>query len=239
MHNNNQTELQARLGLTFHRSELLTLALTHRSFLHERPEEGPESNERLEFLGDSFLGVVIAGELYKRFPDEPEGKLTEMRSRLVRTEALADIGARLGIGACLRLGRGEEQSGGRERSRNLARGFEAVVGAVFVDQGYRTAMALVLRCFKGRLAAMDERFTNYKSLLQEAAQGSGQPAPEYHTVSEGGPGHTRQFTVEVSTRDGLKMAGLGSTKRQAEQAAAKAAYEAATSSPIDGKMSHR
>lgn len=217
--------LQTRLGVAFRDPAVLRLALTHRSFLHERPLEAPESNERLEFLGDAFLGLVIADELYKRFPGEAEGTLTEMRSRLVRTEMLAGISERLGIGECLLLGRGEEQSGGRARPRNLARVFEAVVGAVYVDQGYRKARAFVLRAYKGKLGALDARFTNYKSLLQEAVQSKGHRAPEYRTVGEAGSGEGHLFTVEV--RAGPETAqGTGATKQQAEQAAAKAAYEA-------------
>lgn len=222
----NQPErlLEDRLGVAFRDTAVLRLALTHRSFVHERPLEAPESNERLEFLGDAFLGMVIAGELYRRFPDEDEGRLTEMRSRLVRTETLASLASTLGIGVALRLGRGEEASGGRDRARNLARVFEAVVGAVFVDQGYRKGRAFVLRAFRGKLGGLDERFANYKSMLQEAVQSQGGPAPSYRTMSDAGPLPER-FTVEV--RAGTETAtGTGSTKQQAGQAAAKAALEA-------------
>lgn len=221
-------ELEASLGVTFRDPALLRLALTHRSFLYERPLEAPESNERLEFLGDALLGFVIGDALFKRYPEEAEGSLTEARSRLVRTETLASIAAALGIGDHLLLGRGEEASGGRGRARNLARAFEAVIGAIYVDQGYRKARSVLLRIYRKHLAALHGGLVNYKSLLQEEVQATRRRPPMYTTIGEAGPGHTRLFTVEVRTETGLIAHGEGNTKQQAQQAAAKSAYESMT-----------
>ena len=218
--------LEQRLGVSFHDPSLLGLALTHRSFLHERPGEAAESNERLEFLGDAFLGLVAGEELFRRFPELPEGRLTEMRSHLVRTGTLARIAVELEVGPALLLGHGEELSGGRRRERNLARALEAILGALFVDQGYVDARQVTLMLFEELLAPLaDASVRDDKSLLQEMVQSQGKPAPAYHTIGQVGPDHTKVFTVEVRV-DGEALArGSGASKRKAEQAAAREAYE--------------
>ena len=217
--------LEVALGVRFRDRLLLRLALTHSSFVHERPEEAPESNERLEFLGDAFLGLVIAEELYKRFPEHPEGRLTEMRSRLVRTETLAQLSAHLRIGDRLYLGHGEEQSGGRSRERNLARALEAVLGALLLDRGFARARKATLALFRDLLGPLPaEASRDYKSLLQEEVQALGKPSPSYQVVGQEGPDHTRRFTVEVVVEGASLAVGAGATKRRAEQEAAKAAY---------------
>lgn len=217
--------LAAALGITFHDPLLLRLALVHRSFIHERPSEAPESNERLEFLGDALLGLVIAHELYARFPDEPEGRLTEMRARLVRMESLAGLAAELDIGERLYLGRGEESSGGRLRQRNLASAVEAVLGAVLLDQGYPVARDLVVLLFTDALQSLAEEIPwNYKSLFQEAVQATGRHAPTYDMVAQEGPEHTKMFVVEVRIDGEVAAVGRGTSKQRAEQEAARAAY---------------
>jgi ribonuclease-3 len=216
--------LEDRLKSPFRDKAWLRLGLTHRSYLHERPEEASESNERLEFLGDAVLGMVVANILYERFPDQPEGWLTEARSRIVRTETLAHVASGLGLGDALLLGRGEEQSGGRTRQRNLARAYEAMVGAVFVDQGYVKARAFIRRTLTGQLRAVEGGPANYKSLLQESVQRGGRKAPEYTTRAAEAAG--RQFQSEVVIDGAILGVGTGTSKRQAEQRAARQAYEA-------------
>ena len=214
------------LEIAFRDPALLRLALTHSSFVNERPGEAPESNERLEYLGDAVLGLAIARELYDRYPHYAEGQLTEMRSRLVRSETLAAIAMRLNIGEQLLMGRGEAQSGGRIRESNLASALEAVIGAVFLDQGYDAARLWVLGLF-GR--AIDEQFReplrDFKSQLQEQVQSGGHPAPSYRTVCVDGPDHHREFTVEVVVDGEVLGTGRGASKRVAQQEAAREALD--------------
>ncbi len=217
--------LETALGVRFRDSSLLRLALTHGSFVHERPDEAPESNERLEFLGDAFLSMVIAEELYLKFPDLPEGGLTEIRSSLVRTETLARIGAQLRLGDYLYLGRGEKQSGGSTRERNLAGALEAVLGALMLDQGVAKARKVTLALFGDLLVSQPVDATaNFKSTLQEEVQSRGRPAPAYQTVAQEGTGPDRSFTVEVLVAGEVLAIGTGNTKRKAEQEAARTAY---------------
>ena len=216
--------LERRLGVEFKDRGLLKLALIHRSYVHEAPDDAPESNERLEYLGDAFLGFVVAEHLYGRFPDLPEGRLTALRSGLVRSATLAAVAAELDLGRRLYLGHGEETSGGRSRERNLARGFEAVLGAVLLDQGYAKAKRWTLKLFKGRLESLPPGLIDdYKSLLQERVQAEGSPPPVYRTVREEGPDHDRDFTVEVIVDGGVAGEGSGPSKQKAEREAARAA----------------
>ncbi len=216
-----------RLAIAIADPALHRLALTHRSYLHEHQGEPLESNERLEFLGDAFLGLVIAEELYRRFPVEAEGRLTEMRSRLVRTETLAELAKDLGVGEALYLGRGEELSGGRSKERNLARGLEALIGALLLDQGHARAKKKVLRLFASLVEGLtDETAKDYKSLLQQQVQAHGGRSPSYLTVSAEGPDHTKRFTVEARVDDRVLGSGVGQSKRKAEQEAARAALAA-------------
>ncbi|MCH8189996.1 MAG: ribonuclease III [Chloroflexi bacterium] len=219
-----EATLQDVLGIQFRDASLLRLALTHRSYLHERPDEAAESNERLEYLGDALLGLAIAEELYRRFPDSPEGRLTELRSRLVRAETLADLGHELKLGDYLYLGRGEEQSGGRSRGRTLARALEAVIGAVLIDQGHEAAKRWTLTLFQDRLMRLpDQEVRDYKSLLQEVVQAEGKGPPVYRTINAEGPDHDRDFTVEVLVGDGVLGRGRGRSKRIAQTEAARIA----------------
>ena len=216
--------LEAALGVRFRDLRLLRLALTHRSYVHEHPQDAPESNERLEFLGDALLGFVVAEELYRRFPDLSEGRMTALRSNLVRSETLAQIAARMHLGEHLHLGQGEEKSGGRTRERNLARALEAVVGAILLDQGYGAAKRHTLKLFTGLLhPSLEESIKDYKSLLQIEVQAKGRPAPSYRTVAQQGPAHRRLFTMDVTVEGQVLAGGVGATKRAAEQEAAREA----------------
>lgn len=216
--------LERQLGIEFKDRALLKLALTHRSYVHEAPADAPESNERLEYLGDAFLGFVVAEHLYGRYPDLAEGRLTALRSGLVRSATLAAVAGELDLGERLYLGHGEETSGGRTRERNLARGFEAVLGAVLLDQGYAKAKRWTLKLFKDRLERLPPGLVDdFKSLLQERVQAEGSPPPVYRTVREEGPDHDRDFTVEVIVDGAVAGEGSGPSKQKAEREAARAA----------------
>lgn len=214
------------LGVSFRDPELLQLALVHSSLLNEplvgsEPVAG-ESNERLEFLGDAVLDLIVAEYLYRRFPDMPEGRLTVSRATLVRRETLASWAEDMQLGALLRVGRGEVQEGVISQ-RTLAGAFEAVVGAIYLDQGLEVARSFV----EARLDPDVERLlttadlTNYKGLLQERLQQSDTQLPEYVVVTETGPDHDRTFVVEARHRGQRIGSGEGRSKRIAEQAAAK------------------
>jgi ribonuclease-3 len=229
-------DLEAALGVSFERRDLLERALVHRSYLNERADYSLGSNERLEFLGDAVLGFVVANHLYHSFPEMPEGELTALRARLVRQPTLDRVATRLGLGEHLALGRGEETTGGRSRSRLRASAFEALVGALFLDQGLETARELVIRELEPELAlALASRSTkDDKSLLQEVTQAEAGVAPTYETVAEEGPHHARRFVVEVRAGERVLAEGSGSSKQEAEMAAAHEALRA-WQSPIDAR----
>jgi len=219
--------LQDTLGITFRDPSLLEQALVHRSYLNENPDFTRPSNERLEFLGDSLLSLVIAEKLYKDFPDLSEGGMTKLRAALVRRETLARLASSLRLGEYLYLGRGEEASGGRTKQSILARAFESVVGAILLDQGFTVARDFVLRLFDGEIArAIAETLkADYKSQLQEVIQAKHHMPPVYRTIKEEGPQHAREFTVEVMVGDTVVGRGHGKSKRMAEMEAAKNALE--------------
>lgn len=217
------SRLQKSLHITFRNLGLLQQALIHRSYLNEAanlPQSA--SNERMEFLGDAVLGFVVAEELYRRFPDLPEGRLTEMRAHLVRGATLARIGAQLTLGDFLVLGRGEEQTGGRVRALNLGRALEAIIGAVYLDAGIRATRKFVLRLLAPELDQVDSAgpALDAKSSLQQLAQASLRVTPEYVTVSADGPEHERQFVVEVRLGNEVAGSGRGRNTREAQQDAA-------------------
>ena len=218
-------EIEKVLGVSFRRKELLTLALVHSSYLNENPGTLPESNERLEYLGDAVIGMAVAAELYNRHPDWPEGRLTQARSALVQGESLAAVARHLDLGRGLLMGKGEAAGGGRERMTNLAAVMEAVVGALFLDQGYEAASRFVLRVLSKELSALARHgaLRDAKSALQEFVQGRGLPPPAYVTVAISGEDHARVFTAEVSIEDRVAGSGSGPRKSQAEQEAAAAA----------------
>jgi ribonuclease-3 len=219
--------LQAILDVNFRDESLLQQALVHRSYLNENSVLHLVSNERLEFLGDAVLGFVVASELYSRFPDFSEGELTKLRSALVRGETLSRIALSLQLGDYLYLGRGEEDSGGRSRSRNLSCTLEAVIGAVFLDQGLDVAQSFILKLLGSELdGVVEDKFTDdYKSRLQQIIQSERKITPIYRTIEEMGPDHAKVFTVEVLAGDSILGKGCGRSKRAAEMDAARQALD--------------
>ncbi|MDR1669810.1 MAG: ribonuclease III [Oscillospiraceae bacterium] len=203
-------------GYPFRDASLLETALTHSSYANERP--GAAYNERLEFLGDAVLGLVSAEFLYTAYPDKPEGELTKIRAGYVCEQSLAAAARRLGLGEVLRLGRGENEEGGRGRDSILSDAFEAVLAAMYLDGGLEPCRKLVREEILSRAPAIPVR--DAKSRLQEVLQGQGLPAPEYRTVSESGPEHQKIFVVEVFIEGSPAGRGTGRSKKQAEQEAA-------------------
>ena len=220
--------LEANLGVRFKDRSLLAQALVHRSLVNEADLADEDCNERLEFLGDAALGLVTAELLYRRYPDRAEGRLTHARASLVNLASLGEIGGALGLGDFVQLGRGEDMSGGRERSSVLGRAFEAVLGAVYLDQGL-----VVLRELLDPILIRElDRYgwegpaKDFKSQLQEHLQGHEGATPVYQLVSTQGPDHHRLFTMAVRAGDTVLASGHGSSKQRAEQAAASAALTA-------------
>lgn len=218
------SELQQRLGYTFRRPELLQLSLTHPSVAHEQ-DLPIQTNQRLEFLGDAVLQLILTGELYEKFPAFGEGPLTKARAKLVNRRTLAERARQLGLGRHLILSRGEELSNGRERPSALADTFESLLGAVFLDGGFEVAREFVLRQFGdafGGLSAIPI-LENPKGELQELLQSFSSEAPRYHVVSATGPDHDRVFECTVH-HCGVELArGQGKSKKAAESEAALAA----------------
>ncbi|HVA20794.1 MAG TPA: ribonuclease III [Candidatus Micrarchaeia archaeon] len=221
-------ELQERLKLRFRTRALLREAMTHASWVNERGETGPD-NERLEYLGDAVLELVAGEYLFRRFPTYDEGQLTQLRSSLVNTQALAKLGEQLQLGETLRMGRGAAKTGARRLTSLLANAFEALIGAAFLDQGYRVAG----RIFLSRIGDLREwTDTNFKGRLQALAQERFGNAPAYRIVATGGPGHSREYAAEaVLDQDRVLGSGRGGTKQAAQQAAARAAIDALTAPP--------
>ncbi len=214
------SELQERLGLAVPQLEL---ALTHRSFVYEHG--GLPTNERLEFLGDSVLGIVITDALYRRNPELPEGNLAKMRAAVVNSRALAEVARALGVGEFLRLGRGEESTGGRDKSSILADCMEAIIGAVYLDHGIVAADEFVHRLFDPLLhsAAALGAGLDWKTSLQELAAANGLGSPEY-VITETGPDHDKNFQAQVRLGERHYGRGNGRNKKEAEQEAAASAY---------------
>ena len=217
--------LEQSLGVTFSDQNLLILALTHSSHTNESSSAISESNERMEFLGDAVLGMVIAEELYFRYPKQQEGMLTSMRSNIVRGETLAVAARRLELGQYLLMGAGEASTGGRERSSNLAAAFEAIVGALCLDQGYEAARSFCLDVLGNEIASLSATPNpqHPKSALQEFVQGKRLPAPTYRIIDAAGQPHAPTFTAEVVVDGTTLGTGTGRSKSLAEQEAAKIA----------------
>ena len=221
------TVLQQRLGVSFNNPSLLEQALVHTSYLNENPGFTRDSNEKLEFLGDAILGFIIAEKLYRDFTQFSEGEMTRLRATLVRRETLARMAAALELGDYLYLGKGEEASGGRSKAGNLASVFEAVIAAIFLDQGITVTGDVILRIFDKELrkAVRLGAVADYKSRLQEIIQARQQETPVYQLVEEQGPAHDRLFTVEVKVADTVLGRGSGKSKKIAETKAARSALE--------------
>jgi ribonuclease-3 len=207
-------------GYHFRDVSLLENALTHSSYLHEHPEEDARDFERLEFLGDAVVDLVVGEELYRRFPEATEGELTALRAALVSSAALAEVGRRLGLPERARLGRGEEDTGGRGRIGLAASLYESVVGAVYLEGGLDAARAVVDRTMGDAIVAtLAAPRKSPKTLLQEWAQAGHHPLPIYRTLEMSGPEHRRDFVIEVEAAGNVAQ-GAGPSKRSAEEAAA-------------------
>ncbi len=217
--------LMVALGVRFNNPELLESALTHRSFVHEHYESLLQPNERLEFLGDSVLNFLTAQYLYHAFPEQSEGQLTAMRAALVRSATLARFARSFQLGKYLKLGKGEEHSGGRERNNLLADAFEAVLAAIYLDRGMDAADEFLrpLLDTEGMRVATQGLQLDDKSRLQERVQSERNQTPRYRTVSAEGPDHHRTFTIEVYAGNEKLGMGVGNSKQLAAQAAAHAA----------------
>jgi ribonuclease-3 len=219
--------LEERLGTTFARPELALTALTHKSWVNEHRGEGFQDNERLEFLGDAVLNLVVGHRLMERFPQMKEGELTPLRARIVNEEGLSRIARQLVLGDLLQLGRGEELSGGREKTSLLANALEAVFAAVYLSGGLEPVMGLVDRHFGEALDGVAQALSrqDYKTKLQEAAQEHLKLTPRYQIVSETGPDHEKIFEVEVALGPDVYARASGRSKKDAEQVAARLALE--------------
>ncbi len=224
----NNSSFEEIIQYHFNDKALLNKALTHSSFCREHGLDNRESNERLEFLGDAYLDAITATELYERLKKVGEGKLTRIRASVVCEHSLAEIGRRLDIGRFLNMGRGEENSGGRQRESIVADATEAVIGAIFLDGGYDAARDFVIREFRDTIdkALAGKLFTDYKTQVQEILQQNG-TAPEilYILDAEEGPDHDKTFYVHLTCNGQDLGAGSGKSKKEAEQNAAKATLD--------------
>jgi len=224
------TAFQQELGVNFNQPSLLVQALTHSSYANENPNLAHSSNERLEYLGDAVLGLMVGEKLYRDFPDLSEGDMTKLRAYLVKQETLALVARNIGLGSELYLGKGEETSGGREKPANMARALEAVIAAVYLDQGAKITESLIWKLLTAELqsALSQGVVTDFKSRLQEYLQGQTQSPPGYHLVETIGPDHDRTFVVEVRSGGDVLAQGTGKNKKTAEAEAARLALEKLT-----------
>ena len=219
-------DLEKAIGYQFRNITLLQNALAHSSYANERWHDSLMSNERLEFLGDSILGMVVAEHLYRNFPDRPEGELTRMRADMVCEQSLADVANKLGLGAHLMLGHGEEAGGGRTRPSILADAVESVIAAAFLDGGMDAAAGIIRRFILTNVPVTKLHNKDYKTGLQELVQQKKNQVLSYALVGESGPDHDKSFLVEVSLNGKVVGKGSGSSKKRAEQDAARCAIEA-------------
>jgi ribonuclease-3 len=219
--------LYGTLGYSFRDPALLQAALIHTSYVNERPGRGLESNERLEFLGDAVLGIVVAHRLYELRPQSAEGELTVLRAWLVRQSTLARWARQVALGPHLLLGRGEARGGGRDRPALLSRGFEAVIGAIYLDGGLEATRGVLLPFIDQEieLGFSAQRVVDAKSRLQQVTQARFESTPVYNLVDHSGPGHAPVFVVDVKAGPEIVARGTGHSKRAAQQAAAHAALQ--------------
>ncbi|NTV48316.1 MAG: ribonuclease III [Geobacteraceae bacterium] len=223
----NIQQLEQLLEYTFHDRTLLVQALTHPSYLHEASKNGGGDYQRLEFLGDAVLGLLLAEMLYNRYPDWDEGALSQLRSRLAGQDILADRARMLGIGCYFLLGRGEEQTAGREKDSILADVMESLIAALYQDGGLQAARTFVVRLFEQLVGAPEMLVLgrDSKSELQEFLSSNGYPVPEYRLVEESGPPHDRIFVFQLMVGDNVVGVGQGKSKKIAQQAAAAKALD--------------
>lgn len=222
----NNREFEKTAGYIFKDETLLDKALTHSSYVTAHSEKGILNNERLEFLGDAFFDAIVSEELYKRLENVEEGALTKIRAKIVCEQSLATLGMRLNIGAHLNMGKGEEKNGGRCRESIIADAVEAVIGAIFLDSGYESAKAFVLKHFE---TLFDEAITgrlhiDYKSAIQEKVQ-TDHKSLKYKLIGEEGPDHDKMFYIELLCDNTVIGKGQGKSKKEAERNAAKQALE--------------
>ncbi|MBU1119657.1 ribonuclease III [Patescibacteria group bacterium] len=220
---NNYEAIEAKLGIVFKDKSLLDVALTHRSYLNEHKEIALQNNERIEFLGDAVLELIISSYLFKKYPDKPEGDLTNIRAALVRTESLAEESRNLGIGEYLRMSKGEKESGGRDKDYLLANTFEAVLGAIYQDQGFDVCKEYIERTLlmKADRIVENNLFIDPKTQAQEIIQAKFKVTPIYEVLKQDGPDHEKTFTVALKINNKQIASGTGSSKQKAEEAAAK------------------
>lgn len=218
-------DLETAIGYRFRNITLLQNALAHSSYANERWHNSLMSNERLEFLGDSILGMLVADHLYRNFPDRPEGELTRMRADMVCERALAQIAQRIGLGEHLLLGKGEEQGGGRGRDSILADAVESVIAACYLDGGMDAAKQFIQKFVLERVSVSAVHNIDFKTALQERVQQKRNQTLVYSLVGESGPDHDKHFEVELSLNGQVVGRGVGSSKKRAEQDAARVALE--------------
>lgn len=219
--------LQQTLGVSFIDISRLEQALVHSSYINENPELLPISNERLEFLGDAVLGLIVAEKLYRDHPHFDEGEMTRLRAALVRQETLARIAGAISLGSYLYLGKGEEAGGGRQKPANLAAALEAVIAAIFLDQGLAKSRNCILRLLDTEMEKVisQGRGIDYKSELQHFTQSRNQETPAYQVIEATGPEHGKTFTVEVRLGKVVLGRGSGKSKKAAETEAARSALD--------------
>ena len=219
-------ELENAIGYRFHNISLLQNALAHSSYANERWHDSLKSNERLEFLGDSILGMVVADHLYRNFANRPEGELTRMRADMVCEKALAQVANQIGLGEHLLLGKGEDQGGGRGRDSILADAVESIIAACYLDGGMEAAKAFISRFVLVNVPVSRLTNADYKTALQELVQQKRNQVLTYTMVGESGPDHDKRFEVELTLNGQVVGHGIGSSKKRAEQDAARNAMEA-------------
>lgn len=218
----NFDSLERKLGVTFNDKAILRTALIHRSYINENRKES-SNNERLEFLGDAVLELIISAHIFQAFPEKPEGELTALRSAIVRTESLAQESRKLCIGEYLLMSRGEEASGGRDKEYLLANAYESVLGAIYIDKGFNTCKKFVERTLLPKIGEIIEKglFIDPKTKVQEIIQAKYKVTPVYETIKEEGPDHQKSFTVGLFVGKKKLSIGSGHSKQKAEEDAAK------------------
>jgi ribonuclease III len=230
------TALQEKLDYAFRSMDLLSTALTHRSYVNENTQLGVSDNERLEFLGDAVLGLCVSDLLMKKYTDFDEGTLSKIRALLVNEKPLADLAAKLGLGDCLLLGHGEEHSGGRAKESLLANALEAVIAAIYLDSSFSKTKTLLKRLMKPLLndEVLKAQCFDYKTALQELCQKKYKSAPLYTLLGSSGPDHDKTFKVEVTAGDNnIRQIGRGKSKKDAQKQAAQKAWESLHSENSD------
>lgn len=236
-------DLESKIGYTFRNKDTLLRALTHRSYSHESPEKMIKDNETLEFLGDSILGFLISELLFNNYSNRyTEGLMSKVKSYIISTEILSMKAREIELGQYLLLGRGEEKTGGRNKRSLLANTFEALIAAIFLDGGLDETKSFVYRFFKGTMEDVVEKdfhFNDFKSLLQEKLQSIGEIPPDYGIILEEGPHHQKVFHVDIRIRNVAVACGTGTTKKEAEQDAARKAYEQLLTGELDYLLAKR